>query len=137
MSNAVHSKNTDFRVDDSGGTLRDISNYVSDVQFSKSAPEINTTTFQDTAETFIPNFPSAEFSISGNAHATVMGYLYGIHGSETTSSFQYGPEGTASGKRKYTGEIVCLDVSESGSVNQQNKFTAKFRVSGSVSASTY
>lgn len=137
MSNAVHSKNLDFRVDDSGGTLRDISNHINDIGFSGSAPEIDTTTFQDAARTFIPDFKGREISISGNANATVMGYLWGIWGLETTSTFNYGPEGTASGKRKYTGELVCVDVQEQGSVGSQVKFTAKFRVSGAVTETTY
>jgi hypothetical protein len=137
MSNAVHGKLTDFRIDDSGGTLRDISNHVNKATLSRSAPEIDVTTFQDTARTYIPDFDGATLSVEGNCNATVMGYLHGILGLATTSTFNYGPEGTASGKRKMTGECVCIDVNEDGGVGKQNTFTAQFRISGAVTFTTY
>lgn len=138
MSNAVHGKLTDFRIDDSGGTLRDISNHVNKVTFNRDAPEIDVTTFQDTARTYIPDFDGATLSIEGNANATVMSYLHGILGLSATSTFNYGPEGTASGKRKMTGECVCINVTEDGAAaGKQNTFTAQFRVSGAVTFTTY
>jgi len=138
MSNAVHGRLTDFRIDDSGGTLRDISNHVNKVSLNRDAPEIDVTTFQDTARSYIADFDGAEINIEGNANATVMGYLHPVVGQAATLSFQYGPEGTATGKRKMTGECVCTGLTEDGApAGQQNKFTAKFRVAGAITFSTY
>lgn len=137
MANGVHGRLGDFRIDDSGGTLRDISNYVSSVSLNRDAPEIDTTTFQDTAKTYIADFDGAELSIEGNSHATVMGYLHPIVG-QAAGTFNWGPEGTASGKRKMTGECVCTGVTENAvPQGKQNMFTAKFRVSGSITFTTY
>lgn len=138
MANAVHGKLTDFRIDDSGGTLRDISNHVNQVSLNRDAPEIDTTTFQDTARTYIADFDGAELSFEGNANATVMGYLHPIVGQAATVSFQYGPEGSASGKRKMTGECTVTNVTESGAAaGQQNRFTARARVVGAITFGTY
>ena len=137
MANGVHGRLGDFRIDDSGATLRDISNYVSSVSLNRDAPEIDTTTFQDTAKTYIADFDGAELSIEGNSHATVMGYLHPIVG-QAAGTFNWGPEGTASGKRKMTGECVCTGVTENAvPQGKQNMFTAKFRVSGSITFTTY
>ena len=137
MSNAVNAKLTDFRVDNSGGTLTDISTYLTSAQLSRSAPEIDVTTFQDTARSYIPDFDGAELSIEGNAHATVMAQLHAILGQSATVSFQYGPEGSATGKRKMTGEATLLDIQDSGQIGQANQFTARFRVVGGITFGTY
>lgn len=138
MANGIHGRLTDFRLDDSGGTLRDISNYVNKVSLNRDAPEIDTTTFQDTAKTYISDFDGAEISFEGNSHATVLGYLHPVLGQAATLTFNYGPEGTASGKRKMTGEAVLTSLTEDGqATGQQNKFTAKLRVVGAITFTTY
>lgn len=136
MSNAVNSKLTDFRIDNSGGTLTDISVHCDSVQLNREAPEIDVTTFQDTARSYIADFDGAELTVSGNANATVMTVLHGIVGLNT-SSFQWGAEGTATGKRKMTGETVCLSVTDGGQIGQANKFQARFRVVGAITFGTY
>lgn len=137
MSNAVHGRLGSFSIDDSGTTLRDISAHVNSVNLNRDAPEIDTTTFQDTAKTYIADFDGAEISIEGNANATVMGYLHPIVG-QAAGSFVWGPEGTASGKRKMSGECVCTGVTESAAPQgKQNMFTAKFRVDGAITFGTY
>lgn len=137
MANAVHGRLGDFRIDDSGGTLRDISNHVNNVTLNRDAPEIDVTTFQDTSKTYIADFDGAQISIEGNANATVMGYLHPIVG-QAAGTFNWGPEGTASGKRKMTGECVCTGVTENAvPAGKQNTFTATFRVVGSITFTTY
>lgn len=137
MANAVHGRLGDFRIDDSGGTLRDISRYVTNVSLDRDAPEIDVTTFQATAREFIADFDGATISIEGNAHATVMGYLHPIVG-QAAGTFNWGPEGTATGKRKMTGECVCTKVTETAvPAGAQNKFTATFRIDGAITFTTY
>lgn len=137
MANAIHGRNGDFRIDDSGGSLRDISRHVMSVSMDRDAPEIDTTTYQATAREFIADFSGATISIEGNANSTVMGYLHGIVG-QAAGSFQWGPEGTTAGYRKMTGECVCTKVAENtAAAGQQNKFTATFRVDGAITFGTY
>lgn len=136
---AVHGRLTSIAVDDSGGTSRDISNQVRNSSLQISAQEIDVTAYQDTAKKFIADFQDGTFNIEGNAAATVMGYLYGIVGLTTgTVSVIYGPEGSATGKRKYTFEAVCTNLNDSGaSQGQANQFQATFRVDGVVTVGTY
>lgn len=137
MANAVHGRLGDFRIDDSGGTLRDISTHVSKVTMNRDAPEIDTTTFQNGSRDYIADFDGATISIEGNANATVMGYLHPIVGA-AAGTFNWGPEGTTGGYRKMTGECVCTGVVEdTAATGQQNKFTATFRVSGAITFTTY
>ena len=129
----------DIRIDDSGGTLRDISRSVKDVNFSRDAELLDATTFQAPGgdKEFIVGFKDNKFDISGNADATVTGYLNGIAGQEATVSFQYGPEGTTTGNRKYTGECVLVSFKESTPATGLNTFTASFQITGQVTVGTY
>lgn len=129
----------DIRVDDSGGTLRDLSRSVRQVNFSRDAELLDATTFQAPGgdKEFIVGFKDNKFDIEGNADATVMGYLNGIAGQEATVSFQYGPEGTTSGNRKYTGECVLVSLRESTPATGLNTFTASFQITGQVTVGTY
>lgn len=131
--------NADIRVDDSGGSLTDISTHVKNVNFSRDAELLDVTTFQAAGgdKQFLVSFKDNKFSIEGNAGATVASLLNGILGQEATSSFQYGPEGTTGGNRKYTGECYLVSYSESTPVEGVNTFTANFQITGAVTVGTY
>lgn len=129
----------DIRIDDSGGTLRDISRSVKQVNFSRDAELLDATTFQAPGgdKEFLVGFKDNKFDIQGNADATVCGYLNGIAGQEATVSFQYGPEGTTTGNRKYTGECVMVSFKEDTPAMGLNTFTASFQITGQVTVGTY
>lgn len=129
----------DIRVDNSGGTLTDISQKVKTVNFSRDAELLDATTFQPPGgdKEFIVSFKDNKFSIEGNADATIASHLNGILGQEATVSFQYGPEGTNAGFRKYTGECLLVNYSENTSVAGLNTFTANFQITGQVTVGVY
>ena len=129
----------DIRIDDAGGTLRDISRSVKTVNFSRDAELLDATTFQAPGgdKEFIVGFKDNKFDIEGNADAVVAGYLNGISGQEATVSFQYGPEGIAAANRRYTGECVMVSYRESTTATGLNTFTASFQITGQVTVGVY
>lgn len=131
--------NADIRIDNSSGTLTDISTYTKEVNFSRDAELIDATTFQPPGgdKEFIVGFKDNKFDISGNALAALATHLNGIAGQEASVSFQYGPEGTTSGNRKYTGECFLVSYKESTPVGGLNTFTASFQITGQVTVGTY
>jgi predicted secreted protein len=131
--------NCDIRVDDSGGTLRDISRNGTTVNFSRDADLLDVTAFQSPGgdKEFLVGFKDNKFSVEGFSDATVMGYLHGILGQEATVSFQYGPEGTTTGYRKFTGECLLVSLTDNAAVAEANKFTANFQITGQVTVGTY
>lgn len=60
MSNAVNSKNVAIFANG-----YDVSNYLRNFQAANSAPELDSTTFQDTARTFVPDFADGNLSLDG------------------------------------------------------------------------
>lgn len=129
----------DIRVDNSAGTLTDISRETNNVNFSRDAELLDGTTFQAPGgdKEFIVGFKDNKFDIAGNASATVATLLNGIAGQEATVSFQYGPEGTTAGNRRYTGECVMVSYSETTPALGLNTFTASFQITGAVTVGVY
>src|SRR3989337_1360975 len=92
-----------FKIDDSGGVLRNISNKVVSVNFPQSADVHDVTVFGDDSRKFVPGLKNATFSVEGvfdGAAASVDEILQGIVGKE--GPFEYGPHGGTAGPPKYT-----------------------------------
>lgn len=132
-----HGKSTVFKVDNSGGTLTDISNSLTDVSFPQSVDTAETSAFGSSAKTYVVGLTDASISVSGMFDATVDAHLNGILAQAATVSFEYGPEGSTSGFVKYTGEAILTSYEKSGAIGDMVSFSAEFQVSGAVTRGTY
>jgi len=131
----VHGKTAEFQIDNSGGSLTDISAYCDNVDFPLTADTAEVTTFGDASKEYIGGLKDATISISGSWDATADGVLAGIIG--LTGSFQYGPAGTTGGNIKYTGEAICTSYNVTAPVGDKVSFSAEFQVTGDVTRGTY
>lgn len=138
----VHGKDIDFQLDDSAGTLRTIKvdlNSVSGLPGARGLSE--TTAFGDQGTRYIPGLANGTFQIAGhfNSAATtgVTTVLNGLRTATATSSFIYGPEGSATGKVKYTGECWLSEFSIDAAVADRVPVSATFQVDGVVTPGVY
>ena len=132
-----HGKSTAFKVDNSSGTLTDISNTLTDVTFPQTIETAETTAFGASAKTYIVGLTDSTISVSGTWDATVDAHLAGILGQAASVSFEYGPEGTTSTYIKYSGECYLTSYEKSGSVGDAVKYSAEFQVTGAVTRGTW
>lgn len=132
-----HGKNTVFKIDDSGGTLRDISNVLNSVSFPREVETLETTSFGSTSRSYVVGFADATISVEGSYDSTVDGYLAGVVGTEASLSFEYGPEGSTSTQVKYTGECFLTSYEVSGGVGDIVSFSAEFQVTGAITKGAY
>lgn len=138
----THGKDAVFKIDDSGGSLRDISGHVNNVSGLPSARALaDVTAYGDAGERFIPGLQGAQFTVTGNfdsaattGSATV---LNGLRTTTTTSTFEYGPEGGTTGKIKYTAECWLENLSVDSSVTDKVPFSAQFRMDNGLTVSTF
>ena len=136
MPTFVHGKSTDFSLDDTAGTPRNISNTLTSVDFPETIETAETTAFGSTSKSYIVGLRDATISISGIWDSTVDGYLMG--GSEPASrSFIYGPAGSTGGNVKYTGEAIITNYSISNPVGDVVTFSLDLQVTGNVTRTTY
>lgn len=137
MPTFTHGKATVFKVDNSGGTLTDISNVLTDVSFPQSVETAETTSFGSSAKTYIVGLSDSTVSVSGNFDTTVDAHLSAVLGQAATLSFEYGPEGSTAADSKYTGECLLTSYEKSGAVGDVVTFSAEFQVTGVVTRGVY
>lgn len=135
----VHGKSAVFKVDDSGGTLRDLSAYLDDLSFPRDVETAETTTFgvAGSAKTYITGLSDATISASGKFDATADGYLAGVVGHATPLDFEYGPAGSAGGAVKYSGTCILTSYEVSASVGDVVTASADFQVTGQITRGTW
>lgn len=135
----VHGKSAVFKLDDSGGTLRDLSSYLNDVSMPRDIETAETTTFgvAGSAKTYITGLTDATISISGLFDATADGYLAGVVGQSATLSFEYGPAGSTGGYVKYSGECIMTSYEVSASVGDSVQASADFQITAAITRGTW
>ena len=132
-----HGKGTVFKLDDSVPTLNDISAYCSNVDFPRDVDTPETTTFGNDDRTYIAGLKGATISISGFWDETVDGYIAGIVGQETSSTFEYGPQGGSSGDVKYSGECFVSSYSMGSPVDGVATFSLDLQITDAVTRGTF
>jgi len=132
-----HGKSAVFKVDNSGGTLTDISNTLNSVSFPRDAEVLETTSFGSSDRSYIVGFKNATISVEGSFDATVDAHLAGILGQDASVSFEYGPEGSTSTYTKYTGECILTAYETAAGVGDIVTFSAEFQITGAVTRGTY
>ena len=125
-----------LKLDDTGGTLRDISPYLTDVSGLPGPRNLNEiTALGDTGSKFHPGLQNSTPSISGHYDTTATSgpdvVLGGLRTHTAAISFEYYPQGTGSGF-KYTGDIWVTDYTISSTVGSHVTFTASLQVDGVV-----
>lgn len=131
--------NAVIKVDNSAGSLTNISAYCYDDSFPRSADELETTTFGQTAHRRIGGLTDGSFSISVRWDPTAStgpdAVLSGIIG--LVGSVEYGPHGSTATFIKYTFEALCTGYEISGAVDGLVEATADFVIDGAVTRGTY
>lgn len=131
----VHGKTAFFQIDNSGGSLQDISAYCDNVDFPLTADTAEVTTFGDSSKEYIAGLKDATISISGSWDATADAILAGIVG--VAGTFEYGPAGNTGGNVKFTGEAICTSYNVSAPVGDKVSFSAEFQCTGAVTRTTF
>ena len=135
MPTFAHGKSTDFAIDDTGGSSRNISDTLTDVSFPQTIDTAETTAFGSSNKSYIVGLKDTTISVSGIWDATVDGYISGTE--PASRSFIYGPAGSTSGNVKYTGEAIMTNYSVSNPVGDVVTFSMALQVTGAVTRTTY
>jgi predicted secreted protein len=131
----VHGKVAVFKIDNSAGSLTDISAYCDNVDFPLTADTAEVTTFGDDFKDYIPGLRDGTISISGSFDATVDALLAGIL--LKAGTYEFGPAGGAGGAIRYTGEAICTAYNVSAPVGDKVSFSAEFQATGTMTRDTF
>lgn len=133
----VHGKDSVFKIDNSGGSLTDISAYVNSVDMPQTVDVAETTVLGKDNKTYIVGLKDATISLAGLWDSTVDAIFGAVLGQSATLSFEYSPEGTSSGKVKYTGEAILTSYSKNSPVGDVVSYSADLQVSDAVTRGTH
>jgi len=133
----VHGKDSVFKLDNSSGTLTDISSYVNNVDFPETADVAETTTLGAGSKTYIVGLKDATISIGGLWDSTADAIFGAVVGQSASLSFEYSPEGTTVGNVKYTGEAILTSYAVSSPVGDVVAYSADLQVTGDVTRGTH
>lgn len=133
----THGKDSVFKLDNASGSLTDISAYVNNVDFPETADIAETTVLGKDNKTYIVGLKDATISLGGLWDSTADAIFGAVLGQSATLSFEYSPEGTASGKVKYTGETILTNYAISSPVGDVVAYSADLQVSDAVTRATH
>jgi hypothetical protein len=107
-----------------------------DFSRSQDLPEANVFN-QGGAKSFVAGLTEGEFGMEFMWDTTLDAHLNGLIGYTTAVSFQYGPDGSASGKPKYTGSLFLTNLSNPATVGDVKVVSATFKPTGAITRSTF
>ena len=133
----VHGKNTVVWVDNSAGTLTDISEHCDSADFGREADTAEVTTFGKDSKIYIPGLKDGTFSVEGPWNKTIDEHMDGILGKMV--DIEYGPGGSAGGATdvKYKFEAICTNYNPPSSNSDAVKWSAEFQISDDVERTTW
>lgn len=133
---AAHGKDSVITV-----ATNNISPYVKSVDFNQSNDSNDTSTKGAEGHTYRPGLTDGEISIEGLwDDATTVGsqtVFSALIGTETTTTFEWGPEGLSGGSIKYSGACMVTSYVESSPVDDMVAFSATLKISGTVTVGTW
>ncbi len=138
----THGKDSVFKIDDSGGTLRTLTSYVDNVSGLPGGRDLaEVTAFGDQGTKSIPGLQDVNFKIKGHFDSTATtgpnAVLAGLRTATSTATFEYGPEGGTTGKTRFTGECWLTEYEVEAEVDDKVSFSAEFQVDGTVTMNTF
>ena len=134
----VLGKDTVVKLDNSAGTLTDLSSYITDISgINNTQAMIDSTTLGDSS---LENFPGLRngdaITISGNWETALNTHMTGILGNAATRTWDYSPAGTGVGTPKVSGECYVESYVVNSAVADIVKFTVTLRQTGDVTWGT-
>lgn len=121
-----------FKVKDSAGTLTDISAYVNTSGPNRTAGAYDTSVYGVGSKQYIAGLKDGRIPVGGPWDPTIDAVLAGILGHATLKDFEWYPQGTASGKVKYSGTAILVSYNTPAPVDGAVSFTGEFQISGNV-----
>lgn len=140
----VHGKNTVFKLDNSAGSLIDLSTYLDDVGFPQSVETGETTTFgvSGSSKTYIVGLNDRTISLAGKWDSVLDAHFAAViaaqaAGTQASGTYEYGPAGSTPGNVKYTGECLVTSYEVSNPVGDVVTFSAELQVTGATTRTTF
>jgi len=112
----VAGKNSVFKLDNSGGSITDLSAYITDVSVDFGDDSAETTAYGNSSKDYILTLADGSISVTALFDATLVAHLGAVRGSSSTLSYEFYPAGTTGGLPKINGECMLTSMSPGSAV---------------------
>ncbi|MDP6452220.1 MAG: hypothetical protein QF898_02835 [SAR202 cluster bacterium] len=131
-----------FLIDDTGGTQRDLSLYITEISGLPGDRLLRELTgLSDSGAVFLPSVENSRISARGlfddTASSGPDAVLGPLRAHSSAVDFEYGPEGTASGAVKYSGTCWVRNYELRSKVGRLVAWQASMQVEGTVTRGSY
>jgi hypothetical protein len=141
----AHGRTATLSLTDVGAVSRDLSNFLTNIGWPGQVATASVAAFGDTDESYVTGLKSRTMSLQGFFDPTastgpddVFANLLGGGAAGTvTTSFTYGPSGSAVGKIKYTGAAWVTAYQVTSPIGGAIGFTATLMVNGAATRGTF
>jgi len=135
----VHGKAAVFKLDNSGGTLTDLSSYLMEISFPESIDTADVTAFSPAggAKAYIVGLKDAKISLTGKWDSAFDALIAAVLGQTASLSFEYGPAGSTAGLVKYSGESFVTAYNIGSPVGDVVSASVELQVTGAVTRGTW
>lgn len=129
----------DWQIGSNGSATTEVdrSTYVKSVDFQRMFDILDATPFGVTARAYVGGLMDATFSVTYFWDTTIDTHMQALMGYTTAVEFIYGPDGTTSGRPKFTGTVFAKSISAPTSVGEVKEFTVEFQSTGTLTRGTY
>lgn len=133
-------KDSAVKIDNHNGVLVDISQYVTSVNPSHEIAQLDVTTLGKGAHVFINGLTDSKISLEGVYEPALGTILFGATGTfgtaTATRTVEWYPQGTASGKVKWTGEANVASFEVPSGVEDAVTWSAEVQMTDAVTIGT-
>ena len=136
------SKVSKFLLDDTGGTQRDLSAYITEIRGLPGPRALNeVTALGDSGAKFIPGLQDTPFTLTGMFDDTATSGPDAVLGPLRTHTaavdFEYGPEGSGTGDVKYSGTCWVVSYDLRSRVGRLVEWSVRLQVEDTVARGTF
>lgn len=132
----IHGKGAYFALDNSGGSLTNISTYLDDIGFPQSVETAETTTFGKNSKTYIVGLKDSTISLSGKWDSTLDAHIAAVVGQAASLTFNYAPQGNSGGNVLYSGECFVTSYDVSAPIGDVVTVSIELQVTDTVTRAT-
>lgn len=132
-----HGKNAFFSITSATGGTVNLSSGVTDVKLSRKMSPAKVTHFGQNDENYIVGLRDATISLSGIFSSTHAKKLDALIGSTSGGTWIYGPESTATGRRKFTASSWLTGMDYDAPVGDAVKMTLNLQVTGAITSTNF
>lgn len=137
-----HGRTAAFWLADSGAVSRNLTSYLTNIDFPRSAETAQVTALQEDDHSSVPGVRGGTISLTGFHDETANGFddvcngILGGVGGSAASAFKYFPHGSVTGRIFFSGSAFVTAIAPAGGIQGAATETASLIVHGSVTRGT-